>query len=42
MTSVGRALMSRKLTPRFVGPYEIIESIGGVAYRIALPPVACH
>jgi len=26
VTGVGRALKSKKLTPRFVGPYEIIES----------------
>ena len=38
VTSVGRALKCRKLTPRFVGPFEIVEKIGGVAYRIALPP----
>jgi len=38
VTSVGRALKCRKLTPRFVGPFEIIEKVGIVAYRIALPP----
>ncbi|KAA3479974.1 DNA/RNA polymerases superfamily protein [Gossypium australe] len=27
-----------KLSPRFIGPYEIIERVGPVAYRLRLPP----
>ncbi|WJX81407.1 hypothetical protein P8452_64294 [Trifolium repens] len=38
-TGVGRALKAKKLTPKFIGPYQILERVGKVAYRIALPPV---
>ena len=27
-----------KLSPRFTGPYEVIEKVGPLAYRSALPP----
>ncbi len=27
-----------KLSSRFVGPFEVLERIGTMAYRIALPP----
>ena len=27
-----------KQSPRFIGPFEILERIGTVAYRLALPP----
>jgi len=36
VTGVGRALKCRRLTPRFVGPFEIIGKVGAVAYQIML------
>ena len=27
-----------ELSPRFIGPYEVIEKVGPIAYRLALPP----
>ena len=27
-----------KLSPRFIGPFEILERMGEVAYRLELPP----
>ena len=38
VTGIGRALKSRKLTPKFLGPYQILKRIGPVAYQVALPP----
>jgi len=35
---IRRAIKSRKLTLRFVGPYQILRRIGTTAYEIALPP----
>ncbi|XP_050908916.1 uncharacterized protein LOC127122659 [Lathyrus oleraceus] len=37
VTGVGRALMSHKLMTCFIGPYQISEKVGDVAYRITLP-----
>jgi len=37
-TGVGRAIRSKKLSPKFLGPYQILRKIGPVAYEIALPP----
>ena len=38
MTGVGRSIRAKKLSPRYMGPYDVIEKIGDVSYRIALPP----
>lgn len=32
VTGVGRALKSKKLNPHFIGPYQITQKIGVVAY----------
>ena len=31
-----------KLSPRFVGPFEILERKGLIVYRLALPPSLAH
>ena len=38
-TGVGRAIKSKKLTPKFIGPYKILPHIDPVAYEMALPPI---
>ena len=37
MKRVMRFGKNGKLSPRFVGPFEVLERVGEVAYRIALP-----
>ncbi|XP_016173052.1 uncharacterized protein LOC107615508 [Arachis ipaensis] len=37
-TGVGRAIKTKKLNPRYICPFQILEKIGPVAYRMALPP----
>ena len=27
-----------KLSPRFIGPFELLERVGTIAYRLVLPP----
>ena len=36
-TGVGRAIKSKKLTLKFIGPYQITKRVGPVAYHIAMP-----
>ena len=38
MKGVMRFGKKGKLSPRYIGPFEITERIGKVAYRLALPP----
>ncbi|XP_052734099.1 uncharacterized protein LOC128196647 [Vigna angularis] len=34
----GRAIRPKKLSPKFIGLYQILKKIGPVAYELALPP----
>ncbi|WVZ14109.1 hypothetical protein V8G54_011675 [Vigna mungo] len=34
----GKAILAKKLSPRYLGPYQISRRIGPVAYEIVMPP----
>ncbi|XP_072076673.1 uncharacterized protein [Arachis hypogaea] len=35
-TGIGRAIKTKKLNPRYIGPFEVLRQIGLVAYQVAL------
>jgi hypothetical protein len=37
-TAVGRAMKTKKLQSRFIGPYQILRRVGPIAYQLAFPP----
>jgi hypothetical protein len=38
MRGTKRFKVNWKLTPRFAGPFQILDHMGGVAYQLELPP----
>ena len=37
-TGIQRFGQKGKLSPRYIGPFVILEKVGAVVYRVALPP----
>ncbi|XP_025607526.1 uncharacterized protein [Arachis hypogaea] len=37
-TGIGKAIKTKKLNPRYIGPFEILKRFRPVAYQVALPP----
>ncbi|XP_057444246.1 uncharacterized protein LOC130736427 [Lotus japonicus] len=35
---IGRSIKSKKITPKYLGPYQILRKVGTSAYQVALPP----
>ena len=38
ITGISRVIKVKKLSPWFIGPFQILKLIGSVTYQIALPP----